>query len=141
MGERLFTPWSLARVAEAVEWEDYLTEKVDGTTNQQQYMKALAILWERWMRGWEIPDFLSAVENVGNQRFAEQFTKIIDSVEQRITQVLGFWQGIWAGANPGWKAARGFLGMSEYVPLTPDEVVRLRIETFKETLKVLLKQY
>jgi len=100
MKERLFTPWSLARVCEAVDWEDDLVERKDGTTNQEQYIKAVAILWERWVRGWSLPDFLAALNVSSGEGFFQVFVRILTSLPERVYQLKGFYEGLWAGANP-----------------------------------------
>jgi len=107
MGERLFSPRSLARVCEAVEWEDELRFWKDGSSNHEQYMKAMAVLWERWMRGWELMDFFKAVQDAGSQNFASGILRVFETLPQRIQQLKGFYEGLWAGANPK-PAARAY---------------------------------
>lgn len=101
MKERFFTPWSLARVAEAVEWEGELVFAKDGSSNQEQYMKALSILWERWMRNWTLPDLASVLKDAGAQNWASAFAHSLETLKSRVEQLFGFYQGLWAGANPG----------------------------------------
>lgn len=114
MGERLFSPWSLARVCEAVEWEDELVQRPNGSTNQEQYMRALGTLWERWMRGWSLPDFAGALKTAGSGAFLEGLLYLLKSVPERIQQIKGFYEGLWAGANPDVEprapGARAFVG-------------------------------
>lgn len=104
----LFTPKSLARVAEAVDWEETLVVYKDGTTNMQQYMRAMAILYERWMRGWSIPDFAEQVRNAGANNWVEGLGRIYNSLQERVGQLVGFYEGLWRGANPGWHARWGW---------------------------------
>lgn len=105
MRPRLFSPKDMARVVMAVEWEDELKVYRDGTTNQQQFMRALGILWERWMRGWSVPDFFSAVHEAGSNNFASGLRRILQSMPERVAMLKGFYEGIWYGANP--RAAAG----------------------------------
>jgi len=100
MRERFFTPRSMERVVNHVEWEDDLVVYRDGTTNQQRYMMALAELWERWMREWSLPDFAQAVDSAQGGKFVEGLLEVISAVPQRIEQMIGFYRGLWYGANP-----------------------------------------
>lgn len=100
---RLFSPRGLRRVANAVEWEDDLRFYPDGTTNQEMYMAALALLWERWVREWNLLDFQSALADPqGGIDFYEGFKRIIETFPARIMQLRGFYEGLWWGANPEW---------------------------------------
>ena len=100
---RYFNPRSLRRVATAVEWEDDLHFYVDGTTNQEMYLASVALLWERWVRGWSLPDLLSALaDSRSRQGFAEGVKRIIDTIPERVMQLRGFYEGLWWGANPNW---------------------------------------
>lgn len=130
MGERLFSPKSLARVAEAVEWEDVLQVYKDGSTNQAEFMRALGILWERWMRGWSIPDFANAIQAVQAGRWVDQFERIVQTLENRVSQLVGFYQGLWAGANPGWGRFFGWQIPSVIPPVDEEERARKILESF-----------
>lgn len=103
MGEDFFTPRSLARVANAVEWEDVLVEYKDGSTNFSCYTQAMAILWERWMREFTLDDFREAVTNVRGGNFVQEFQRMCEALPGRIAVLRGFWEGLWYGANPGRK--------------------------------------
>jgi len=140
MGERLFTPKSLARVAEAVEWEDELIVYPDGSNNQERYMKAMAILWERWMRGWSIPDFASSFLAAGNLTLATRFSEILDTMAERIAQLKGFYEGLWAGANPETIAPSRFLGPPDLGPMTAEEMTKNAFDTFFEEMTRLFGQ-
>ncbi len=100
MGERLFSPKSLKRVVAAVEWEDDVVFYKDGTSNQQRYMQALAILWERWIRGYTLPDFASAVSDIGSENFVEGFVRVIREIPRKVYQLKGFYEGLWLSVNP-----------------------------------------
>jgi len=124
MAERLFTPWSLARVAEAVEWEDVLEYRRDGSSNQAQFMKAMSILWERWMREWQLPDFANVLTEVRDRDWIGVFEVSIKGLQNRVQQLVGFYQGLWAGANPGWRRAFWFPPGVLPVALTTEERAR-----------------
>lgn len=104
MKERLFTCKSLERVCRVVDWEEQLEIYRDGTTNQQRYMMALAELWEGWMRDWTLPDLQQALLDASSDKFVEAFQRLIETIPQRISQLVGFWDGLWYGANPYWKS-------------------------------------
>lgn len=112
----MFSPKSLARVAEAVDWEEVVAFYKDGTSNQSEYMKAMAILWERWMREWAIGDFAQSISDVGSRKYVELLVRLLDSVETRVQMLVGFFQGLWAGANPGWYRK----GIFTWTPVAPE---------------------
>lgn len=99
-GEILFSPKSLHRVALAVEWEDELELYKDGSTNQGHFMAAMAVLWERWMRGWSIPDFSQALTDARAGGFVDGVKRICSSLPERIAQLKGFYEGLWGSVNP-----------------------------------------
>lgn len=105
MGEKFFSPKSLARVANAVEWEDRLQVYTDGTTNHSCYLEALAILWERWIREYTLSDFSDMIVDAWRGDFAEGFKRVCEEIPAKLEQLLGFYRGLWYGANPDWKAA------------------------------------
>lgn len=130
MKEAFFTPWSLARVAKAVEWEDELMSAKDGSTNQGKYMEALAILYERWMREWALPDFEQAVLDIHNKEFFSLFARIITSMEERVFQLSGFFRGLWMGANPTWRSTTWPPMPAPPEPLSELEVATNRLQAF-----------
>lgn len=140
MKERFFTPWSLARVAEHVEWEEELVRAKDGTTNQQMFMAAIAILYERWMRGWSIPDFASAVDEAASGNFLSGLARILSSMEERVGQLLGFYQGLWWGANP--RAINPWTGINQPAPepASSYELAGRRMELFYLTIREYIMQ-
>jgi hypothetical protein len=140
MGERLFTPKSLARVAEHVEWEDVLTYYRDGTTNQAEFMRALAILWERWMRGWSVLDFSYALQALHEGTWVSRFYEILSSMEERIQQLVGFYKGLWTGANPHMsaQAMKGIFGMPD--PPDRETACLSRIYLMMTTIRELVKE-
>lgn len=103
MGEKFFSPKSLARVANAVEWEDRVQVYTDGTTNHSCYIEALAILWERWIREYSLSDFLDMLVDAWRGDFAEGFKRVAEEIPAKLEQLLGFYRGLWYGANPDWK--------------------------------------
>jgi len=130
MKETLFTPWSLARVAKAVEWEDELVLAKDGSSNQGKYMEALAILYERWMRDWQLPDFERSILAIHKKDFVALFKQILSTMEERIFQFGGFFRGLWLGANPTWKAATWPPLPAIPAPVTEIQEVTNRLEGF-----------
>jgi len=137
-GERFFTPRSLERVAEAVEWEDVLYWYKDGTSNQSRYMAAMAVLWERWMRGWAIPDFGEALRSADSGNFVEALTRVLNSLEERISQLVGFYQGLWWSVNRGVYSAGRAWGEPDVASWNDEERARMRIEGFASRMGPLL---
>lgn len=141
MKETFFSPWSLARVCKAVEWEEELVRARDGSSNQGKYMEAIGTLWERWVRGWSLPDVLAAAHAAGTGEWTEAFFKLFETLENRVVQIIGWYSGIWAGANP-----RGLPGwvwppIPEQPGAPPLSIVEQRVSTFIETLMTYLRFY
>jgi len=137
MGERLFSPKSLARVANAVEWEDTLVWYKDGSTNQEQFMKALSILWERWMREWSLPDFAQLAQYVMDKQWTDAFVHLVRGIPQRIQQLKGFYEGLWAGANPEWRASFWFPPGVLPAPVTQEDRVKGALAAMIQELTVM----
>lgn len=77
----------------------------DQTTNQQQYMRALATLWERWVRGWAYPELAAVLADVFQENFLDGFEKVLRALPSNIWQLRGFFEGLWFSANPPKSAA------------------------------------
>ena len=104
-------------------------------------MRALAMLYERWMREWSVPDLLSALNAVRGRDFAAAFDRIVSTMENRVFQFVGFWKGIWYGANP--RGERGIFGfqLGEQAPMTPEELVRASISRAMASFDLAVKQF
>lgn len=137
--ERFFTPKSLARVAEAVEWEEVVAFYKDGTSNQSEYMRAMAILWERWMREWAIGDFAQSIHDVGSREYVTLLVRLLDTVETRVQQLVGFFQGLWAGANPGWSKKGIFTWTPQAQPWDGDSAARAILGAFIRHLQTIVE--
>lgn len=140
MGERLFSPKSLERVARAVEWEDVVIVYKDGTTNQQRYMQTIAELYERWFRGWSFPDFADALQNVAAGNFLDAFLQVVQGLPARISQLKGFYQGLWTGANP--HRGRAFIWPPMPAPssFTKLEVALIAIDSLLTELRLIVAE-
>ena len=136
----LFDPRSLARVVEQVEWEPTVELYKDGTTNQEKYIQCMAILWERWMREWELPDFAALFYDVGGGNFGSAFYKFATVIPERIAQLVGFWKGLWYGANP-----RNYMKMStprvSVIPAySAEDIVKSSIEYMVKELRTIVEK-
>jgi len=138
MGEKLFTPRSLERVVRSVEWEDEISYYRDGTSNQQRYMMALAELWERWMRQWSLPDFAQAVRDVEQRNYVTGLKRVLEAIPERIQQLVGFYRGLWYGANPfsGKPPPRGWW-LEVPVPATPENEVMSALAVMIDSLRAI----
>jgi hypothetical protein len=126
-------------VAIAVDWEDDVVVYNNGETNQSEYMKAMAVLYERWMRGWALPDFETGLKNLHAQEFVKQLDHILDSMTERIQQLRGFWEGLWYGANPDWGKGKGLFPIGPGASYTPEERARLRLDNFWRDLLAIVE--
>jgi hypothetical protein len=78
-----------------VEWEDDLVFYSDGTTNQQQFMRALGILLGRWLLGWGPSDLSAAFFGSGAQEFLPGLIGVLTPLLERVYQLVGLYQGLW----------------------------------------------
>lgn len=92
--EKFFTPASLVRVVEAVEWEPDLVLYPDGSSNQGRYMEALAILYGRWLAFETIPDFLDQAQAISSRDWVSAFRHVVSEIPEKIRQMVGFYRGL-----------------------------------------------
>jgi hypothetical protein len=114
----LFDPRALARVAEHVEWEPELKYYRDGTSNQSYYVKAMVMLLERWLREFTLIDLALALQSAGSGDWPGLIQQGLDTIEEKVTQLRGFWEGLWYGANP--KTAKAAFGEGWLYPFNLD---------------------
>lgn len=117
-GDLLFEPRSLARICNAVEWEPELRYYQDGTSNQSYYVQAMTILLERWLREFTIQDLLLALHSAGSGDWPGLLKQGLETIEQKVNQLRGFWEGLWYGANPRGKGRTTFVQYSP-IPFVP----------------------
>lgn len=139
--EILFSPRSLCRVAGAVEWEDVLTWYNDGSTNQSQFMSAMAIMQERWIRGWSFPDFGEAVRNVAAGEFVRELERILSTWKERISQLVGFYQGLWWSVNRGLVGPKARMAWTPDTTYYPEQIAEANLRWFFEDLIVVCTAY
>ncbi len=96
----LFEPRSLARVVNHVEWEQEVRYYKDGRSNQEMYVQAMSMLLERWLREFSLPDLLGALDAAGGGDWPGLVHHGLQSIESKVQQFRGFWEGLWYGANP-----------------------------------------
>ena len=139
-GDILFSSRSLARVALAVEWEDELALYKDGTTNQEMFVQAMTTMWERWMRGWALNDFAQAISDVGNNQFLTAFARILETVPERLSQIVGFYKGLWYSANPTRRAdSRGIFGVPDFDMSPEGRAIRI-VEQLVRQLSTIVEE-
>lgn len=98
--ETFFNPRAMARVVEHVEWPEQEIVYKDGSSNQSQYVRAMAMLYERWMRDWTLPDVEASFRNVCAGNYVDEYRHIMEAWDTRIRQVYAWFEGLWYGANP-----------------------------------------
>jgi hypothetical protein len=116
--ELLFDPRALARVANAVEWEGELRYYKDGHSNQEFYIQATSMLMERWLAGFAWEDMLLALHAAGGGDWPGLLRQGLSTIEQKVQQLRGFWEGFWYGANPKGTSRSTFVPWSP-IPFVP----------------------
>lgn len=138
--EYLFDPRALARVAAHVEWEPELRYYKDGTSNQSHYVKAMTMLWERWMREYGLPELLELVHAGGTSDWLGFISTVLETIKEKLNMFRGFFEGLWYGANPpklirlpGGQVIRASIGPSEaWAPEVADSSILSMLAAFFE---------
>lgn len=95
--EKFVNPKVLARIAETVEWEGNLQLYRNGRSNQGEFMRALGLLYGRWLSEENLPDAWAAAKAVGARDWAEMFRLVVRVLPERIEQCASFWTGTFGG--------------------------------------------
>lgn len=95
--EKFFNPKVLARVVETVEWEGNLEVYKNGTSNQGEFMRALGLLYGRWLFEETLPDAWDAAKSLVAEDWPAMFRQLLRVLPEKIEQLAGFWTGQFGG--------------------------------------------
>jgi hypothetical protein len=128
--EKFINPKVLARIVESVEWEGNLEVYKNGTSNQGEFMRALGLLYGRWLSDEDLPDAWAAAKALNARDWVAMFKLVLRVLPERIEQCAGFWSGTFGGFLKPAPKARWLVNpwTGEINPNLPDEDSQLGAE-------------